>query len=382
MKYAVLPLLVFTLWVVGCSSETPESLTLRAEKAYAEKAYSKAIASYERLLTVAGEVPLTYYNLALCAYQTEDYSYAIKMVEKAISLGPETKLTDACYELLGMIAEAEKDYDRAANYYCKVLASPDTTLKVRVHSRLASIYVTQKHYDAALAVLLNAQESNPSDPVCLYNLGMLCKHEAMNLRQAALDYFRQAKYLLPEGSSKLKEASNQVQRLESYLTSLKQLPTITGNAKTCAAALKQMRDAVKKRNFKSAEKEARKASEADPSNYDAALEWGRLCNQNKHSEDALKAYDRAIALRPTAQVARYEAAKIAYEAKKYKAAAEYLRPALVTHPQNNIQADLMGRILYAQRQKANAKRWFERYLKLTPKAADSYRQWVKKLSEA
>lgn len=382
MKYAFFALIPFFFLSVGCMPDSPEALALKAEQAYTEGNYSRAITAYEALLRKTGETPMTCYNLALAAFQTQDYSYAIKMLEKSIASGAKTELADACYELLGLIAEREKDLGRAATYYRKVLNSPDVALKVRVHSRLAKVYTKQEHYDAALALLLTAQELNPGDPVTLYNFGMLCRHEAVNLRHAALDSFRQAERLLPANSPKLKDAKNQVKRLEGYLTSLKQLPTITGDAVACEKALKQMRDAKKKKNYKTAERLARKASEADPSNYEAALELGRLCKQNKDATAALRAYDTALTIRPNASTARQEAAKIAFDAKKYKEAANYLRPALVADPRNSMQADLMGRILYTQRQRVNAKQWFERYLRLAPNTTEQYRTWVNQLPEA
>lgn len=382
MNYAGLILGIFALFLFGCTSETEETLSLRAEKAYAEKAYSKAIAYYEKLLEISGESPITYNNLALAAYQTQDYSYAIKMAEKALALGPKTEIVDACYELLGMVAEAEKDYPRAATYYRKTLASPDAALKVRTHSRLANVYMEQAHYDAALALLLTAMEINPADPTTAYNFGILCEHEAVNLRQAALDSFRLALRILPSDSPKHKSAALHVQRLEAYLNRLKNLPTITGDASACAAALKQMRKAVKNKNYKTAVDCARTATEADPSNFEAALELARLYKTTKNTAASLKSYDKAIALRPNAVATRAEAAGVAFDAKKYKDAANYLRPALVVDPTNRLTADQMARILYGQKQRVNAKLWFERYLRLDPNAKEAYRRFVKQLPEA
>ena len=382
MKYAFFALMPLFLLSVGCMPDSPEALSLRAEQAYAEGNYSKAIATYEALLAKGGNAPITYYNLALAAFQTEDYTYSIKMLDKAIAAGATVEVADMCYELKGLVAEREKDFTRAAASYRKALNSPSMEIKVRVHSRLANVYMAQKHYDAALALLLNAVEISPMDAITLYNFGMLCRHEAVNLRQAALDSFRQAERLLPEGSAKMKDTKKQVMRLEGYLTSLKQVPAISGDKTACEKQLKLMRDAQKRKNYKTAESHARKATEADPSNYEAALELGRLCKQNKDKVAALKAYDAALTIRPNATAARYEAARIAYESQKYSAAANYLRPALVSDPRNSAQADLMGRILYAQRQNVNAKLWFERYLRLAPNANNTYREWVQKLPEA
>lgn len=383
MKYVLFALIPLFLLSLGCMPDTPEALAKHAEQAYHEGNYARAILTYEALLKKSGDAPIVCYSLALSAFQTQDYSYTIKMLEKALASGATTEITDRCYELLGMVAEREKDLDRAATYYRKVLNSPDTALRVRVLSHLAKIYAKQEHYDAALALLLTAQELNSTDAVTLYNLGMLCRHEAINLHHASLDNFRMAERLLPENAPKLKDAKNQVKRLEGYLTSLKQLPVIKGDATACEKALKQMQSEKKRKNYKSAERLARKASEADPSNYEAALELGRLCKQNKNFKDALKAYDTALAVRPNATTARFEAAQIAYQnAKKYKAAANYLRPALVADPRNSTYADLMGRILYSQQQKTNAKQWFERALRLMTKPTEQYRSWVNQLPEA
>lgn len=382
MKYAFFALMPLFLLSVGCMPDSPEALSLRAEQAYAEGNYSKAIATYEILLAKGGSAPITYYNLALAAFQTEDYTYSIKMLDKALAEGASTEVADMCYELKGLVAESEKDFTRAAASYRKALNSPNVEIKVRVYSRLANVYMAQKHYDAALALLLNALEISPMDAITLYNFGILCRHEAVNLRQAALDSFRQAERLLPEGSAKMKDTRNQVKRLEGYLTSLKQVPAISGEKTACEKQLKLMRDAQKRKNYKTAESHARKATEADPSNYEAALELGRLCKQNNNKAGALKAYDAALTIRPNATTARYEAARIAYELQKFSAAATYLRPALVSDPRNSAQADLMGRILYALRQNVNAKSWFERYLRLAPNANNTYREWVQKLPEA
>jgi tetratricopeptide (TPR) repeat protein len=382
MKYVFFCLIPLFLLSAGCKPDSPENLAMRAEQHYAAGNYSRAIANYEAMLNQTGDSPMTCYNLALAAFQTQDYSYTIKMLEKAIAAGAPTQLADACYELQGLVAEREKDLAHAVTYYRKTLNSPDLELRVRVHSRLANVYVKQENYDAALALLLTALDMKPMDAVTLYNYGMLCRHEAVNLHQAALDSFRQAERLLPENSPKLKDAQNQVKRLEGYLTSLKQLPGITGNAAACEKALKEMRKAEKAKNFKSAERHARTASEADPSNHTAALELARLCTKNNNPTAAIKAYDTALAIRPNLTEARFEVAKLAYAAKKYEVAADYLRPALVAAPRNSNLADLMGRILYAQRQRTNAKIWFERYLRLNPKATEAYRTWVNQLPEA
>ena len=109
------------------------------------------------------------------------------------------------------------------------------------------------------------------------------------------------------------------------------------------------------------------------------MAWGRAGARNGHRDIALRAYDAALALRPASAEARAEAAQLAYDAKRYADAANYLRPLLVAQPRNRFIADLMMRILTAQRKLPDARVWGEFYLALDASAPDSYRKWVQSL---
>ncbi len=374
-------LLVAALSVAGCSPETPERLSVRAEEAYAQGDYAKAIAAYERLLQVYGENAVTYANLALAALRAQDTEYAKRSAEKALALdgvGPQAELTR---ELLGMVAEAEKDLPGAARLYRALAQAKDAQVRLRARSRLARIYADQGRADGALALLLAAANERPTDATTLYNLGNLCVREPLRMRQAALDYFRQAERLLPKDSREARKCRDWVTRLEANLARLRQVPPSGGDAKTCAENLRLARDAKAKKRWRSAETYARKAAQADPSSYEAALELGRTCAQNSHRDAALKAYDAALVLRPGSTDAHAEAAQLAYDAKRYGDAVAYLRPLLTAQPRNRFIADLMMRILTAQRKLSDARVWGEYYLALDPKAPASYRKWVDSLPE-
>ncbi len=370
--------------VMGCSRETPEMVSLRAEEAYATAQWPKAIALYERLLVLAGENPVTYCNLALAAYRAQDTEYAKKMAAKALSLGISGVEAERCRELQGMILEAEKDLTGAARIYRGLATAQDPEVRVRVRSRLARLYADHGRNDSAFALLLASLNERPTDATTLYNLGKLCLREQINLRRAALDCLRQAERLLPPTSGQLRDAQTYVKRLDANLARLRQVPPATKDAKAAAEALQKARDAKARRRWKSAESFAEQAAKADPSSFEAALEWGRTCAQNGHREQALKAYNAALALRYDAVQARAEAARLAYDTKAYTEAANYLRPALVAEPKNPALADLMARILYSQRRHAEARVWGEFYLSLanlTQPQAEAYRKWVKSLPE-
>lgn len=382
-RFILLPWAVLAL-LAGCAPETPERLSVRAEEAYAAGQWAKAIAAYERLLETAGESPVTYRNLALAAYRAQDFGYARAMLGKALALAPSGPEAERCRELRGMMAEEERDVANAARVYRGLTMAKDAEVRVRARSRLARLYADQGRPDGAFALLLASADERPTDAVTLYNLGKLCLREPINLRRAALDYLRQAERLLPADAGQLRDARNYVSRLEANLARLRRVPPATGDARASAEALRQARDAKARRRWKSAEAFAEKAAKTDPSSFDAALELGRICAQNGRREEALKAYDAALALSHDAVRARAEAAQLAYDAKAYDAAAGYLRPALVVEPRNPALADLMARILYSQRRHADARVWGERYLGLAAldgRQAEAYRKWVESLPE-
>ncbi len=353
----------------------------QAERAYAEGDFPKAIRLYEKLLETDGETSITYMNLALSAYRAQDLAYAQRCGEKALALAMEPTQADACRELLGMIAEENKDFAGAIKFYRGLLTSQDTILRTRIRSRLARIYASQNRMESAFALLLAAGNERIPDGVTLYNLGKLCIRDPFQLRSAAVDYFRQAERLLPADSKQLKDTKEMIARLEANLKRLQKLPPSTGDAKACATAINRSKEAQAKKRWSSAEKEAKKAMEADPSNFDAALEYARICVRNNKRSDAQKAFEAAIALRGSSVDARLEAAKLAYQTKRYEEALTLLRPALVLQPKNVALADTMMRLLAAQNRQADARAWGEYVLELNPQATPAYRAWVMKLPE-
>ncbi len=377
-------LLPVVLVMAGCREASPEQLSLRAEKAYAAGEWPKAIAAYEQLLQRVGPNAMTHLNLALAAFRAQDLEYARMHTGKALELEPSGVTAERCRELQGMILEEEKVFAEAAKRYRGLLSAKDGDVRLRARNRLARLYANQDRHDSAFALLLAAANEQPMDATTCYNLGKLCYREQINLRRAALDMLRLAERLLPDGSRQQKDAANYVSRLEANLARLRQIPPAKGNATEAEKLLKQVADAKKKKRWKQAETLAEKATKADPSNFEAALELGRTCAKNSHHEAAMGAYDAALILRPNAVSAHAEAAQLAYKRKDYTRALAYLRPALVIEPRNKALADLMARILYAQRRPADARIWGEYYLQLAKPSATAgaaYRKWVESLPE-
>ncbi len=381
MRYVTFVIGAAIALCVGCAQDTTQERSLQAERAYAEGDFPKAIRLYEKLLVEDGESSMTYMNLALSAYRATDLAYAQRCCEKALALAMDPAQANACRELQGMIAEASKDTTGAIRIYRGLLTAQDEALRTRIRSRLAWIYTSENRLESAFALLLAAGNERTPDGVTLYNLGKLCVREPFQLRSAALDYFRQAERLLPEGSRQLKDAKEMIARLEANLKRLQKLPPNAGDAKACAAAMKRSQEAQNKKRWASAEKEAKKATEADPSNFDAALAYARICVRNNKRTEAQKAFEAAIALKGASVEARLEAAKLAYQMKRYEDALTVLRPALVLQPKNITLADTMMRLLAAQNKQVDARAWGEYVLALNPQATKAYHDWVQKLPE-
>ena len=378
-RFASLIALAAAAVAVGCAPETPERLSVDAEEAYAAGEYSKAIAAYERMLKVSGESAMTYANLAQCALGARDLEYARRCADKALALEGSGATADHARELQGMVAEARQDLPAATRAYRGLLGAEDARLRTRARSRLARLYARQKRADSALALLLASYGEAPQDAMTLYNLGTLCVNDPLRLRQPALDFFRLAERTLPAGAPERAKAKTWITRLESNLNRLRQVPPSPGNTRKGAEYLRKARENMERKRWRSAEDYARQATQADPANFDAALALGRICTQNNHQSDGLKAYEAALVLRPDSPEARQEAARLAYAMKRYDDAAAFLRPLLIAQPKNLAAADLMMRILYAQQRGADARVWGEYCLALMPKPTEAYRKFVESL---
>lgn len=361
--------------------ESPQEISITAEKHVAEGEYSKAIRAFEKLNELHGETVATWQNIALTSYQAQDYTHAKYATEQALRLLPQTPETtierESLLELQGLIAEMAGAKDEAITLYYALLEAEDIVVRVRVKSRIARLYAENKLYDGALAFLLSALNDRAMDPTTCFNLGKLCMDEALNLRREALDYFSLAERLLPDNSNQKKEARSWMTRLEKNLERLRQVPPMEGNATLCERARAKYKTAVSRSRWSTAETHAKEAVKADPSNLDAVLDLAFISEKNKHYDEALKAYETALILRPTHTETRRKAATLAYKQKEYKKALEFLRPVLPAQPKQTLAIDQMMRILYDQKKIIDARAWGEYYLSLVRKDNEKYQTYRK-----
>lgn len=383
MRSMFLSVLALGFGLAGCAPETTEALSAKAEAAYRSGEFTKAILLYEKLLETEGEASLTCYNLAMAALQAQDLTYATTVAEKALSLAVGAEEAERCTELLGVIAEQNRDLAGASRRYRALLMASTAEVRARARSRLARLYVEQGRPDGALAVLLMASTDQPPSGTTFFNLGKLCI-EQLSLRADALDYFRLAERLLPKESTAARETKNWISRIEANLARVpSSVPQAPGNAATCKKELATAKSEEGKKRWASAQQAAERALKADPSSVDAALALARLSIKANKAEAALRAYDTVLVLQPTAQTARAEAAQLAYTSKHYDQAITFLRPALMARPKDRLLVDLMMRILVAQNKLADARLWGEYCLDLSKQnATEAYRKFVMSLPES
>ncbi len=378
----VLSLLIASgVFVLGCGNDSAQAIAVKAEGAYKSGDYTKAVNLFEKVQNTNGESAVTHLNLGLSAYGAQDYEFARQCAERAKRLATTAQDADLAQELLGLVAEARKDTAQAIQYYRTLKSATTPEVRVRVRSRLARLYVEKEMADGALALLLSAYSSQVPDGLTTYNLGKLCSQPAVQLRAAALDYFRQAERLLPEGSEQRRNAKDMIVRLEANLKRLQKLPPSAGNARTCDSELKKARTDKAAKRWRSAEQHAAKAMTADPSNVEAALEYAELCTRNNNTKSAKKAYDAALAIQPNSVDIRKKAAALALSTKRYEDALTILRPALVANPSDTNLVYSMAYALAGQKKYVEARVWGDYLLELNPKLDAAYHKWVQSLPE-
>lgn len=371
----------FCLIACGCMQESAQELAILAEKHFTKGEYSKAIRTFEKVNTCYGETAATWHNIALTAFYAQDYTHAKYSVEQALRLlkdAPDAKeQKEVLTELQALIAEMAGAKDEAMTLYYTLLGTENIDLRIRVKSRIAKIYFENKCNDGALAFLLSASNDRTMDPTTCFNLGKLCMDESLNLRRESLDYFSLAERLLPDNSNQKKEARSWMTRLEKNLERLRQVPANEGNETLCERARKKYKEATARNRWSTAESHAKEAVAANPANIDAVLELAFITEKNKHFDDAIKAYESAIILRPTHNETRRKAAALAYKQKLYKKGADFLRPALPAQPRQTAAIDQMMRLLYSQQKLVDARAWGEYYLTLVNKDNENYKSYRK-----
>jgi tetratricopeptide (TPR) repeat protein len=386
------PLLYFVclsmFLMMGCSSDSEEEMNAQALQHHKNGEYEKALTAFQSLQDEYGETPETWQNIAVTAYQGKDYAYAIRAVQNALNListtGDNSPATierrEALTEILAMARESEGDLEDATRLYYDLTNAQTTSIRVSAKSRLAQLFLNQGKSDAALAFLLSALKDDERNALTNYNLAKLC-NETLKCYDKAYEFYRTAYEHLPDESRQKQIADAEIKRLELNRNDWYPMPA-KGNASKCKKAIESYEKAKRSKRFKTAENYAKQALDADPSSHLAAVNLITIAKQNKNVATAIKTYQHAFLIKPNDNDLRIKAEKYAFENKRYEDAIAFLRPVLITKPQQlEYPAKIyqMMNLLVKQKKRDVARAWGEYYLTINPYAPEENRRFIKNL---
>ncbi len=162
-------------------------------RAYEEQGdYNQAIEIYNKLISMAPNIPDLYSNLANIYYIKGEFDLAISNYQTAITLNPNRTWTSVIAQTMGFVYQENKaDPDAAISAYqtAYVLTPED----IDIYVNLGSAFYDKEDYNNALAVYRQALELQPHNPKIHCNLGFLYwgkndTEEAMKSYELAIKY--------------------------------------------------------------------------------------------------------------------------------------------------------------------------------------------------
>ena len=142
-------------------------------RAYEEQGdYNQAIDVYEKLISMAPNIPDLYSNLANIYYIKGDFDLAISNYQTAITLNPNRSWTSVIAQTLGFVYQENKDDPDSAisAYQTAYVLTPDD---IDIYVNLGSAFYDKEDYNNALAVYRQALELQPHNAKIHCNLGFL-----------------------------------------------------------------------------------------------------------------------------------------------------------------------------------------------------------------
>ena len=141
--------------------------------AYEEQGdYNSAIETYNKLISMAPNIPDLYSNLANIYYIKGEFDAAVSNYQTAITLNPNKSWTSIIAQTLGFVYQENKtDTDAAISaYQTACVLTPED---IDIYVNLGSAYYDKEDYSNALTVYRKALELEPHNPKIHCNLGFL-----------------------------------------------------------------------------------------------------------------------------------------------------------------------------------------------------------------
>ncbi len=270
------------------------------------------------------------YNLAIQHNRLGDSKAAIVDLEQCVSLDPDYY---KAWRRLGKFYTEARNDNKALKAYTRALKLQENDADL-IFSRAKVLARLGRNKDA-YAQVLEAIRLVPDDPWMWFHRGKM--EQRLGLQGAERSFLR-AMQLDPEIRS----------------LSLKRLASITGSLADFRALLKEHPNSVPirlalSRALRNEEKQAEaqalleEAVRRAPEKPQAWRELGDLLYDNQQYDAAVRALEKAYALRPTEEKIALPYAKALYRAGRYNSALELLLTAREAHPKNSTIGVWLGR---------------------------------------
>jgi tetratricopeptide (TPR) repeat protein len=369
------------LFACGCGYHSAQSAVRDGATAFREKNYPKAIESYTRATKRITDSPELYYNLGLAHWYEGNMEPAQAAYQAALELRP--GYGDA-WKGLGDIAYCQKEWPRAQTNLERALAVATNSLEqAKVLNSLALVESARERYDLARLDLLRALKGCKRYEAAYYNLASLYR-DKFNLREEALDNFEIYVRLADAKDEHYEKAMNNIKRLRLNLdrTHAEELDGVRRDPAAAAKALQEGARQHALKQYSKATKMYRDALAADPFTFSAAFGLAMALKAQGQKAEAAEAFRRAAEISPNHQDSYYQAADLLLQLKHTAEAAKVLDRAIARSPFNPLNAELMARIRCAESRLPEARAYGEFYLSLlqpNDRNRAPYEKWVKTL---
>lgn len=288
--------------------------------------YIESIKEFKRLLSIYPNQADILYALGILSLQTNNNSAAKLYFTK---LTKKVERADTANYYLGQIAQEEKDFNNAINWYKQIQGGPNY---INAQAKIALILTKLGKLEEAINHLQTVAQNNPKDAIRLMQLEAEFLFDA-KLYDRAMDTYNRAIKLDPDNTNIL------------YLRALLY---------------------EKMGNLTKLEQELRRILVIDPENVTAINALGYSLAENTQSyQEAYELIQKAYALKPNDYYILDSMGWILYKMGRYVEAIAYLRKAYTKKADAEIAAHL-GEALWQNGEKKEAKIIWENALRNFP----------------
>ncbi len=327
-------------------------------------AYKEAIGHYETALKAAPENATVLFNLAIALVRTGDEFSAVEYLKRASSIDRMGETALRSLGMLGVIFTERADYQQA-EHYLKQAISIRPTNAVN-HYNLGIVYIHQGRSEDALKEFTLAEENSPRDSQMLENLGGV--YSRLNQYDNSIRVYER---LLEENRRNIKILSRMGEiyykkgELDRAFDIYKQITLIEPAGENARNAYLNMGNILDDaQRFDEAIDAFNRALAINPKDEDAQFNLGIVYQHAGKPEQAIRAWKEASQLNPQNPKPRLAVANYYYENRFYDLAEKEYQDILQIWPDIEEAHFKMGSIYFRQNQLSYAYKAFERVTKI------------------